>query len=64
MWKQLVERHPSFADETNLVSLRARGLRALIEQAWDEGYDTALRRSADTFAERRSVSDLFSQIFK
>jgi len=64
MWKQLVERHPSFGDEENLASLRVRGLRNLLEQAWDEGYDTALRKSADTFANRGSIPDIFSKIFK
>ena len=63
MWDQLVERHPSFGDEENLASLRVRGLRNLLEQAWDEGYDAALRKSADTFTNRNSRPDIFSKIF-
>jgi len=60
MWEQLIERHPSFADESNLVSLRARGLKALLKQAWDEGYDTAVRKNADIFTN----TSLFNRIFK
>ena len=63
MWNQLVERHPSFAEEENLASLRVRGLRNLLEQAWEEGYDTALRKSADTFTGRSSMPNFFSKLF-
>jgi len=64
IWDQLVERHPSFKDDDNLASLRVRGLRSLIEQAWDEGYDTAIRKSADIFTKNKSISDIFPSLFK
>jgi len=64
IWKQLVERHPSFEAEENLVSLRARGLKALINQAWSEGYATATRKNADIFTDKGNVSDLFKHLFK
>lgn len=64
MWNQLVERHPSFAVEENLVSLRARGLHALIQQAWDEGHAAAVRKNADLYTGRSSFEELFPQLFK
>jgi hypothetical protein len=64
IWDQLVVRHPSFKDDDNLASLRVRGLRNLIEQAWDEGYDTAVRKSADVFTKSSPLPDIFSKLFK
>lgn len=37
MWAQLLERHPSLTDEESTIKLRSRGLRNLLDQAWDEG---------------------------
>ena len=37
IWKQLCERHPTFSDPEHVVKLKARGLRSLINQAYDEG---------------------------
>ena len=37
IWKQLCERHPAFSDPEHVVKLKARGLLALIEQAYNEG---------------------------
>jgi len=38
-WDAIIEKYPSFADDENVCKLKARGLRRLIEQAWQEGYD-------------------------
>ena len=37
IWNELCERHPEFRDPEHVVKLRARGLKALIDQAHDEG---------------------------
>jgi hypothetical protein len=55
MWLELCERHPEFRDPESVVKLRARGLKALIDQAYDEG-----RRS---IAERAQCPTELEQIF-
>lgn len=37
MWSQLCERHPNFKDPEFVLKMRAKGLKALIDQAYDEG---------------------------
>ncbi len=38
LWKALLERYPDFKDEEHIVKQRSRGLRRLMDQAWDEGH--------------------------
>lgn len=37
IWKQLCERHPMFGIPKHVVKLKARGLKALLDQAYLEG---------------------------
>jgi len=37
IWKQLCERHPMFSNPEHVVKLKARGLKALLDQAYLEG---------------------------
>lgn len=39
LWSALCERYPEFADEQYIVRQRARGLKQLLEQAWNEGHE-------------------------
>lgn len=57
LWNAVVERYPEFKDENFVVKQRARGLRRLLDQAWDEGRDAGL-------AERpQSCMSPFDQLF-
>lgn len=38
LWEQLLKRYPDFKDEEHIVKQTARGLRRLVETAWDEGH--------------------------
>ena len=51
MWRQLVERHPVLGERDGVIKLRATGLRALIEQAYDEGRKAGASNGANLFHE-------------
>ena len=53
IWKQLVERHGW--TEEDLVKLKARGIKKLIHQAWNEGYAKGKDQNKDS---------LFNNIFR
>ena len=38
LWEAVCDRYPEFKDDEHIVKQRARGLRRLLEQAWDEGH--------------------------
>jgi len=60
MWNAVVEQHPEFADGAFVLKQRARGLRRLIEQAWDEGY-----KAAPTPCPKPApMDDIFNKFFK
>jgi hypothetical protein len=42
LWAALVERYPEFKDEEYIVKQRARGLKRILDQAWDEGHAKGL----------------------
>lgn len=42
LWAGLCERHPEFKDDEHVLKQRARGLRRIIDQAWDEGHAKGL----------------------
>jgi len=42
MWRQLTERHPEMKDPENVIKLKARGLKALIDQAYQCGAERAM----------------------
>ena len=67
LWKALVERYPEFQDEEHIVKQRARGLKRLIGQAWDEGYAKGLENSKAIEASRRAAeikNDPFGGLFR
>lgn len=45
IWNQLCERHPKFKDPEYVLKQRARGLKALIDQAYDNGVESQKRVS-------------------
>jgi hypothetical protein len=51
LWQIFIEAYPTAADPEFVVKLRARGLRRLLDQAWDEG-----RRARDG-------EDIFTKLF-
>lgn len=42
MWRQLTERHPEMKDPEAVIKLKARGLKALIDQAYQCGTERAM----------------------
>jgi hypothetical protein len=38
IWTQLTERHHKWADPDHICKLTARGMKALLDQAFNEGY--------------------------
>lgn len=74
MWRQLVEKYPTWADRETVVKLKAGGLKALIDQAFECGREAAVKEVPKrhvTFEERyvrakwRQLfgEDLFDQTF-
>lgn len=41
IWRQLLERYPTWIDAQVEVTLRARGLKALLDQAYECGLESA-----------------------
>ena len=71
LWNVLLERYPDFKDEEFVVKLRARGLRNLINQAWDEGFLRGVENGKALESMRRNIqpkpeptSDPFMDLFK
>ena len=68
MIDELIERHPSWKDGSTLVTLRSRGIQALIRQAYAEGRDAGMKRQKAMDALRdignqAGIPDPFSQFF-
>lgn len=67
IWKELTERHPKWADPDHICKLTARGMKALIDQAFDEGYRelarniTAIDKKRDQY---EPLQNPFNQFFK
>ena len=38
LWDAFINRYPQAKDDEYVIKLKSRGLRRLLEQAWDEGY--------------------------
>jgi hypothetical protein len=66
LWDTYVDLYPQFQGEENIVKLRSRGLRRLMDQAWDEGYERGLEESMRRQSEMRNqfTSNPFSSFFK
>ena len=70
MWKQLEDKYPSFSKPENNVTLKARGLKALIDQAYEEGRSSGKRdeqanqRVKDSGVEGFDAMSMFGNIFK
>ena len=54
MWKQLRDRH-GWSDD-DVVKLKASGIKRLIQQAWNEGYEKGRKSS-------KSSDSIFNSIF-
>jgi len=42
LWDAFLKRYPQFKEDETLVKMKPRGLRRLIDQAWDEGHEKGL----------------------
>lgn len=62
IWRQLVERYPEWKDPDHVVKLKAKGLKALIDQAWSEGYDAVLMKGSES-DEDPTLKNPFSGLF-
>lgn len=66
LWAKFVERNPSFDGDGN-VTLSARGLRKIFDQAWDRGEtygrETAQRTARETLPRDPLFRDIFGPIF-
>lgn len=49
IWVQLTERYPSWSDPEEVVKLRARGLKALIDQAFECGKEAGAAKADAEF---------------
>jgi hypothetical protein len=56
MWSQLCERHPEFKNDDYVLAQKARGLRRLIEQAYENGRE-------DGRKETQNGNQLYNQLF-
>lgn len=66
LWEAVCERYPEFKDDEHIVKQRARGLRRLLGQAWDEGHDQGVKNGralAVMEQEKKAKSDPFRSIF-
>ena len=67
LWKALLERYPEFADEEYIVKQRSRGLRRLLDQAWDEGHAKGVENGKAIESMRRDAErkkNPFEGLFK
>ena len=64
IWSQLVKRY-GWTSKDDVVKLKAGGIKALIDQAWDEGYKTRseIQESLDKNKDPSNLN-IFSDIFK
>lgn len=68
IWNQLCDRHPEFKDPEYVVKQRARGLKALIDQAYDNGVENG-KRVADAINKLKEMGQsktdpsIFDQVF-
>lgn len=67
IWRQLVDRYPTWNDPTTVVKLTARGLKALIDQAYDEGLATELPKPPPmpdyTYSRQEEIMAKFKTMF-
>lgn len=63
MWNQLTEKHPSFQDPDNVVKLTSRGLKALIDQAYEEGYDNGSKEDYTPNKDGFDILGMFNEMF-
>jgi hypothetical protein len=61
LWNLVVKRYPDFADDEHVLKQTARGLRRLINQAWDEGKKRGL---AERKAKEPSSENPFERLFR
>jgi hypothetical protein len=63
MWIQLVERHVEWSDPEHVAKLRVKGIKALIDQAFECGFQVGnSRRERHTM--NADFKDLFGKKFK
>lgn len=66
LWAKFVERNPSF-DGDGMVTLSARGLRKMFDQAWDRGEtygrESFQRTARETLPRDPAFRDIFGQFF-
>ncbi|MFA6043353.1 MAG: hypothetical protein WC718_00085 [Phycisphaerales bacterium] len=55
LWEAVCVRYPDFRDEEHVVRQRARGLRRLLDQAWDEGHEKGVANGKALEAMRRDA---------
>jgi len=62
LWEAFIERYPQFKDGDSVVKLKSRGLRRMIDQAWDEGHAKGVRNGRPlekTDNDKRKPENLF-----
>ena len=66
IWAQLLERYPTWSDRETVVKLKAGGLKALIDQAYDNGVEAGLAKRPPTppqFHGYEATMSKFEQLF-
>lgn len=63
IWAQLLERYPTWSDRETIVKLKAGGLKALIDQAYDNGVADQLAKQPPQFRGFEPTMTKFEQLF-
>jgi len=58
LWQLFTEAHPNAKDEEYIIKLKSRGLKRLLNQAWDEGFNQS-RQSQNI--NKNPFEDLFGR---
>ena len=55
LWNAVCAKYPDFKDEEHIVKQRSRGLKRLLEQAWDEGHEKGVANGKALESMRRDA---------
>jgi hypothetical protein len=67
LWNAFLDRYPQFKDDESIVKQTSRGLRRMIDQAWDEGHAKGVANGRALEAREsaaRASKDPFSGFFR
>ena len=57
LWNAVCDRYPEFKDEEYIIRQRPRGLKRLLDQAWDEGHEAGVSNGKALERMRKDATD-------